>query len=48
MEHHGIMVDDRHVMLVADVMTSRGQPFGVTRFGLAEMSENVMNLASVS
>jgi len=48
MEHHGIMVDDRHILLVADLMTSRGKPLGVTRFGLAEMSENVLNLASVS
>ncbi|KAK7603430.1 hypothetical protein V9T40_003429 [Parthenolecanium corni] len=46
MENHGMVVDPRHVMLVADLMTSRGEPLGITRFGLAKMKESVLNLAS--
>lgn len=47
MENHGMVVDPRHVMLVADLMTSRGEPLGITRHGLAKMKESVLNLASV-
>lgn len=47
MQNHGMVVDPRHVMLVADLMTSRGEPLGITRFGLAKMKESVLNLASV-
>ncbi|XP_065214140.1 DNA-directed RNA polymerase III subunit RPC1 [Planococcus citri] len=46
MENHGMVVDPRHVMLVADLMTSRGEPLGITRHGLAKMKESVLNLAS--
>lgn len=47
MENHGMVIDHRHIMLVADLMTSRGEPLGITRFGLAKMKESVLNLASV-
>ncbi|XKL62278.1 hypothetical protein PGB90_002111 [Kerria lacca] len=46
MENHGMVIDHRHIMLVADLMTSRGEPLGITRFGLAKMKESVLNLAS--
>lgn len=47
MENHGMSIDPRHLMLVADLMTSRGEVLGITRHGLAKMKESVLNLASV-
>lgn len=46
MENHGMSIDRRHLMLVADLMTSRGEVLGITRQGLAKMKESVLNLAS--
>lgn len=48
METHGLSVDRRHVMLLADLMTCRGQVLGITRHGLSKMKESVLMLASVS
>lgn len=48
MEGHGMSVDQRHIMLLASQMTSRGEVLGITRHGLAKMRESVFNLASVS
>ncbi|XP_011874550.1 PREDICTED: DNA-directed RNA polymerase III subunit RPC1 [Vollenhovia emeryi] len=46
MENHGISIDCRHLMLLSDLMTSRGEVHGITRTGLAKMKESVLNLAS--
>uniref|UniRef100_A0A915ASZ0 DNA-directed RNA polymerase subunit n=2 Tax=Parascaris univalens TaxID=6257 RepID=A0A915ASZ0_PARUN len=46
MESHGIGLDQRHVMLLADVMTYRGEVLGITRNGLVKMKESVLLLAS--
>ncbi|XP_015123305.1 DNA-directed RNA polymerase III subunit RPC1 [Diachasma alloeum] len=46
MEGHGMSIDRRHPMLVADLMTSRGEVLGITRQGLAKMKESILNLAS--
>ncbi|XP_058788636.1 DNA-directed RNA polymerase III subunit RPC1 [Phymastichus coffea] len=46
MENHGMSIDRRHPMLVADLMTGRGEVLGITRQGLAKMKESVLNLAS--
>ncbi|EYB98276.1 hypothetical protein Y032_0132g1690 [Ancylostoma ceylanicum] len=46
MEAHGIGLDRRHVMLLADVMTYRGEVLGITRNGLVKMKESVLLLAS--
>lgn len=46
MESHGMSVDKRHLTLVADLMTSRGEVLGITRHGLAKMKESVFMLAS--
>ncbi|XP_029660797.1 DNA-directed RNA polymerase III subunit RPC1 isoform X2 [Formica exsecta] len=46
MENHGISIDRRHLMLLADLMTSRGEVLGITRQGLDKMKESVLNLAS--
>jgi DNA-directed RNA polymerase III subunit RPC1 len=48
MSHHGINVDRRHISLLADLMTSRGQVLGITRHGLAKSKESALMLASVS
>ena len=46
MENHGLTVDPRHIMLLADLMTCRGQVLGINRHGLSKMKESVLNLAS--
>ncbi|XP_023347437.1 DNA-directed RNA polymerase III subunit RPC1, partial [Eurytemora carolleeae] len=46
MESHGMSIDIRHVMLLADLMTCRGEVLGITRHGLAKMKESVLMLAS--
>lgn len=39
-------IDPRHLALLADVMTQRGEVLGITRFGLARMRDSVLQLAS--
>ncbi|KAH7729808.1 RNA polymerase Rpb1 [Aphelenchoides avenae] len=46
MGDHGIDLDRRHVMLLADLMTYRGEVLGITRNGLVKMKESVLLLAS--
>ncbi|XP_072164609.1 DNA-directed RNA polymerase III subunit RPC1-like [Diadema setosum] len=46
MVSHGMSIDRRHVMLLADLMTYKGEVLGITRFGLAKMKESVLMLAS--
>lgn len=46
MNNHGISIDNRHLMLLADTMTYRGEVLGITRFGLAKMKESALMLAS--
>lgn len=43
---YGITVDERHLMLLADVMTYKGEVLGITRFGIAKMKDSVLMLAS--
>uniref|UniRef100_A0A7S2W5D7 DNA-directed RNA polymerase subunit n=1 Tax=Mucochytrium quahogii TaxID=96639 RepID=A0A7S2W5D7_9STRA len=43
---YGLSIDKRHLMLLADVMSYRGQILGITRFGIAKMKESVLMLAS--
>jgi DNA-directed RNA polymerase III subunit RPC1 len=43
---YGISVDRRHLMLLSDVMTFKGEILGITRFGVAKMKESVLMLAS--
>eukprot|EP00731_Ephydatia_muelleri_P022715 Em0015g298a len=44
MSSHGMSIDVRHVMLLADLMTFKGEVLGITRFGLAKMRESVLML----
>ncbi|KAJ3108920.1 hypothetical protein HDU96_007374 [Phlyctochytrium bullatum] len=46
MESHGMTIDRRHVMLLADLMTFKGEVLGITRFGIAKMKDSVLMLAS--
>ncbi|CAF0829663.1 unnamed protein product [Brachionus calyciflorus] len=46
MTSHGMSIDVRHVMLLADLMTYKGEVLGITRAGLAKMKESVLMLAS--
>ena len=41
-----MVIDYRHMMLLADCMTSRGEVLGITRFGIAKMKDSVLMLAS--
>ncbi|KAJ3348238.1 hypothetical protein HDU83_001425 [Entophlyctis luteolus] len=46
MVSHGMTIDQRHVMLLADLMTFKGEVLGITRFGIAKMKDSVLMLAS--
>lgn len=46
MSKHGMSVDHRHVQLLGDVMTYKGEVLGITRFGLAKTRDSVLQLAS--
>ncbi|AMD22835.1 HHR066Cp [Eremothecium sinecaudum] len=46
MSNHGMSVDPRHIQLLGDVMTYKGEVLGITRFGLSKMRDSVMQLAS--
>ena len=39
-------IDPRHMQLLADLMTCKGEVLGITRFGLAKMRDSVLQLAS--
>jgi len=42
----GMDIDPRHMDLLADVMTYKGEVLGITRFGLSKMRDSVLQLAS--
>ncbi len=46
MQQHGMSIDIRHMNLVADVMTFKGQVLGITRFGVQRMKSSTLMLAS--
>ncbi|KAI8588436.1 hypothetical protein BDZ88DRAFT_422050 [Geranomyces variabilis] len=46
MKNHGMTIDRRHVMLLADLMSFKGEILGITRFGIAKMKDSVLMLAS--
>ncbi|PHH79695.1 hypothetical protein CDD80_4060 [Ophiocordyceps camponoti-rufipedis] len=39
-------IDPRHIQLLADVMTYKGEILGISRFGLQKMRDSVLQLAS--
>eukprot|EP00127_Corallochytrium_limacisporum_P006730 Clim_evm19s234 gene=Clim_evmTU19s234 len=46
MKSHGMNVNPRHIMLLADLMTFKGEILGITRFGISKMKDSVLMLAS--
>ena len=46
MSKHGMSVDPRHIQLLGDVMTYKGEVLGITRFGLSKLRDSVLQLAS--
>jgi DNA-directed RNA polymerase III subunit RPC1 len=46
MGKHGIKVDHRHIMLLADTMSFRGQILRITRFGIGKMRTSTLISAS--
>ncbi|KAL6756761.1 hypothetical protein V8C86DRAFT_3136322 [Haematococcus lacustris] len=46
MSSHGMSIDNRHTMLLADCMTYKGEVLGITRFGIAKMKDSVLHTAS--
>jgi DNA-directed RNA polymerase III subunit RPC1 len=46
MTQYGIGIDPRHLLLLSDVMTFKGEVLGITRFGVSKMRESVLMLAS--
>ncbi|KAK9450860.1 uncharacterized protein V1518DRAFT_158462 [Limtongia smithiae] len=46
MSQYGMNIDPRHIQLLGDVMTYKGEVLGITRFGLAKMRDSVLQLAS--
>ncbi|XP_062226032.1 DNA-directed RNA polymerase III subunit 1 isoform X1 [Phragmites australis] len=46
MKSHGMNIDLRHMMLLADLMTYKGEILGITRYGIAKMKSSVLMLAS--
>ena len=46
MKAYGIGIDPRHLLLLSDVMTFKGEVLGITRFGVSKMRESVLMLAS--
>lgn len=46
MSSHGMTIDHRHVFLLGDIMTSKGEVLGITRFGISKMKDSVLSIAS--
>jgi DNA-directed RNA polymerase subunit A" len=45
-QEQGLDIDIRHIMFIADLMTSKGEIKGITRSGIAEEKESVLARAS--
>ncbi len=46
MQAHGMGIDPRHVMLLGDTMTYKGEVLGITRHGIARNRDSTLMLAS--
>ncbi|GIQ84843.1 hypothetical protein KIPB_006415 [Kipferlia bialata] len=46
MAAHGMSVDLRHFLMLADLMTNTGNVTGITRFGMSKTRDSVLQLAS--
>ena len=45
-QSQGLSINERHVLLIADVMTYTGEPRGMTRYGIVADKANVLTKAS--
>ncbi len=45
-QSQGLSINERHVLLIADIMTYTGEPRGMTRFGIVADKLNVLTRAS--
>lgn len=45
-ENQGLSINERHALLIADVMTYSGEPRGMTRYGIVADKANVLTKAS--
>ncbi|KAL9655634.1 hypothetical protein ABK040_002297 [Willaertia magna] len=43
---YGMNIDSRHIKLLADIMTSKGDVFGIQRHHIAKMRDSVLKMAS--
>ncbi|KAL8161055.1 hypothetical protein V2J09_012544 [Rumex salicifolius] len=46
MQSHSMEIDIRHMMLLADIMTFKGEVLAITRVGISKMKDSVLMLAS--
>jgi DNA-directed RNA polymerase III subunit RPC1 len=46
MREHAMAVDPRHIMLLGDVMTYRGEIDGINRVGVAKIKDSILHKAS--
>jgi len=46
MREDSLDIDSRHMQLLKDIMTFKGDVLGITRFGLAKMRDSTLQLAS--
>ncbi|EPR79820.1 DNA-directed RNA polymerase III subunit RPC1 [Spraguea lophii 42_110] len=46
MSNHGMKIDRKHIMLLADSMCARGEVLGITRFGINKMKISTLMMAS--
>mmetsp|Transcript_31838 Transcript_31838/g.28885 ORF Transcript_31838/g.28885 Transcript_31838/m.28885 type:complete len:330 (+) Transcript_31838:900-1889(+) len=46
LKSHSMVVDHRHIGLLADVMTYKGIVLGITRFGITKMKDSTLTMAS--
>jgi DNA-directed RNA polymerase III subunit RPC1 len=47
MTAYGITVDRRHLMLLSDVMTFKGEVLGITRFGVAKVGNDTFSFVII-
>ena len=45
MQQQGLKVDERHVMLIADIMTFTGSVLSIGRYGVAGMNPSILTRA---
>jgi DNA-directed RNA polymerase III subunit RPC1 len=46
MSSYGMKVDLRHMKLLADIMSYKGEILGITRYGISKIRDSVLMLAS--